>query len=169
MELFDCEEIQWATKDQDIMLTNHRFRVETRQGIREIQSVLLPQILGCSLKFQHYPWLIVWAVLTAALGFVKQLPQEAKGICFLVALFVFVAYFGTRRTLVLISTTSEAIPISMKGKHIAFATEIIDAIEYAIIHYQPVLQIAGEATPDGSCREPRELTQHRPQFPFTGA
>jgi hypothetical protein len=169
MELFDGEEIQWATKSQDIVLTNYRFRVTTKSAIRLIQSVLLPQILFCSVHFKHYPWLIVFAVLSVAVTASRYVPRDATGLFFVVAIVLFCVYVMTRRTLILITTKGESIEIPLSGKNIAFAVELIDAIEYAVTQQSASDEIAGEATPVGSCLGPRELTQPRPQFPFTEA
>jgi len=169
MKLFDGEEVQWATKDEDIVLTNYRFRVVTRLATRLIQSVLLPQILFCSVRLNHYPLLIVFAVLSAAVTFSRYATSPIASLSIVAAIVLFCVYVITRRTLILITTKGESIEISLSGKNIAFAVELIDAIEHAITQQSASDEIAGEATPDGSCREPRELTQPRPQFPFTAA
>lgn len=137
MELFDDEEILWSTSDKSVIVTTYRLRVTTKDDSRFIQSVLLKQIVFCSLEYKHYPWLVIVSALTFIAAFASLLESRLSGpyagVCFFVTLLCGLIYMTTRRTWIHITTKGEPIPISASGKSLAFAVELIDAVEFAIV------------------------------------
>lgn len=131
MQLLPDEEIVWQAND--FTLTNHRLRVVTHPGARSVQSVLLEQIQLCSLEFTHKPWLIAFSVLGFLAGIWQRTPYPFDGLCFLTAVVLAGCYLISRRTEIFIFTSGGAIHYPVRGKNIAFATELFDAVETAII------------------------------------
>lgn len=169
MQLHDDEEIVWQTNSSDMVLTNFRFRYTVKGVTRKVQSVMLQQILSCSYMRTHKPILLVLSALSLLGLFVRNTPRLLEPACFILIFFFLLWYAATIKVSIVIHTSAQPIEIPIGFHSSAFAEELIDAIELALIELRPVLQFAGEATPDGSCRGLRELTQPRPQFPFTGA
>ena len=134
MQLLDDEETLYSANSGNITLTNYRLRVTTQKDTRLIQSVLLRQIIFCSFEFKNHWWVVILAVLCFLAAFFRPLPQLLSAGCFFMALLLAAIYVNTRRTTIRITTAGEPIEVAAPGKSIAFATELIDAIESAIIN-----------------------------------
>lgn len=145
MQLHEDEEIVWHTTSNDMILTNFRFRYTVKGATRKVQSVLLQQILLCSYTRTHQPILLVLAALSFLGLFARNAPREFFAVCLISMFFFLLLYAATIKVSIVIHTSTQPIEMPIGFHSSAFAEELIDAIEQALIDKK---------------QEPQEITWH---------
>lgn len=141
MQLQENEEMLWQDQSIGIELTNIRFRFTQKGTTRIVQSVLLRQILQCSYRRTHKFWLLAIAVLSLITGFSRDWPRPMYAGCFALALVLGAIYIMTLKMILVVETTSQPITIPINRHSSAYAEEIIEAIELALVETSATSEI----------------------------
>ncbi len=125
------EQVILEAEKKTLTITTHRVRHLGRAG--RIATVMLEAITSCEIAYVAHRVLLLLAALVLGAGFALNTPRnETPLILGIGAAVVFViAYFGTRKQVVRVSSPSCHIDVALVEMNIENATQLMDTIEWA--------------------------------------
>lgn len=137
MELMTGERILFKFSNEVLTVTTHRVRKSTKfSGGAALQSIMLEDLVACSLTAESSPGLLVLAALFALAGLIATGVLDGKPpvpaiLGVLIGAALLLAYFGSKRQTMVLSSAALPITVYTQGLKYADVKQAIDRIEAA--------------------------------------
>lgn len=135
MELLSDEKVLLTSDTKELTLTTHRIRFRsTSYGTGNLISFMLSELDSCSVVYKSNPILLVLGVILFLLGLIannQYYLSDIIGFIFVAAVILIIAYIGTRKAVLRISSKNSQININLKSMSLENASKFIDAVEQA--------------------------------------
>ena len=136
MKFLPGERILLESDPPGLILTTHRVRSETQsRGNQEVISIMLDELVSCTITYNSSPVLLVCAAVSIVLGLMEAIGSArnpygiTKGV--VIAVILLAAYSATRQQIIVLASAGATIKSSIKGMSMQTAKDFIDIVETA--------------------------------------
>lgn len=139
MELLEDESVIIRSDSNDVTLTTHRIRYQSKaSGSYFLTSIMLDQVCSIEVAYKSRPLLLALSIICAAAATImmNQMSGPAMYSLFVIAVILFVSFLSSRKHLITIASGSAKISFHTKGIKDANVLNFVTRLEEARTNFQ---------------------------------